>query len=374
MNLPEELYAAEDAAKPIWQTFPFLDPQLPFLRRQTIRLAILRGNERYPLDAFKFTLFPGKTDEEFHHLFFDAMSRGLSTVNDLLIQHLGYEDLVSFSLDFPPAVATFHLHRFIKDAFHLRQQSFTGKKDPLLGPTFQAYNMLRALELGFRVVTIDECPSIHTAMQCAPVVRSTLEQLLDFSSPQPSDKDGLSFSWDTVSGCRVYSTDDSPFRMRVKYLYDSSSCIIQPKYSSILVKMYTNGEFAEDIRDHLGAEFIVADDAERDAFLSFFKRNTQSMGTLERFKDSRKTKVGVFSSASYGVQKFILRVPVTLEGLETSSPYSLYKRVPCEIQVLTAADHLVRTQITDAQHAAYKRRQFLGVFPALFPKKFYAAL
>ena len=52
-------------------------------------------------------------------------------------------------------------------------------------------------------------------------------------------------------------------------------------------------------------------------------------------------------------------------------PGVFYERIPVEMQVLTLQDQRIRTQRREVAHQAYKRRQFLEIFPALFPRTLY---
>ena len=136
------------------------------------------------------------------------------------------------------------------------------------------------------------------------------------------------------------------------------------------MKIYKEMEQAEEIKDYLGAELIVEDDKERDALITFLRRETRPIGRFEKYKDTKKQTLGSASSADYGIVKFILRVPVAVQRT-LSIPGLFYERVPVEMQILTLQDHSIRTQNSKVTHKAYKKRQFIEIFPALFPRAIY---
>ena len=175
--------------------------------------------------------------------------------------------------------------------------------------------------------------------------------------------------WDTTFHIKVYSYDDIPMHTRVKYLDREA----RQRYGSILMKMYREGEYTEELRDYLGAEVIVETDEERDCLVKLLKKETSLIGHLEKFRDTSKKRHGSASSPDYGVQKFILRVPVPVVR-DIAQGQQFYERIPIEIQVLTIKDHNIRTHQTEVTHKAYKRRQFLEVFPTLFPRIIYEGI
>ncbi len=363
MQLAEELYVHEADAQSIWHKFPFIDPTMPFLGKNTTRLAVLARERNYPLNAFRFTLFPGRSDEEVNTLFCQAVQRGTAAVNALLQEHVPayFEDL---EVHLPPE--PFDLFSFVTDAqFNFER----GRKEFRNRVKREAYEACRLLELGYRTTTIDECPLVLNAVQYAPLVRKSLEDLLGFTNRTScNEKGGISSCWDTIPDIKVYSSKDIPMPFRVKYLGPDQS--YAPNYKSILMKIYKEREQAEEIKDYLGAELIVGNDAERDALITFLRKETRPVGTFERYKDTRKNRTGSASSADYGVIKFILRIPVPVQRA-IALPGIFYERVPVEIQLLTLQDHHIRTERPEVAHQAYKRRQFLEIFPALFPRNLY---
>jgi len=365
MSLLNDLYVHETDAEMIWKKFPLLDPKLPYLKKEYLRSAMLKGEQDFPLDAFRFTLFPERSDEEVNSLFYGCMQKGRNAINVLLEEHLDAEQAQFFKL--PELGGSFDLSCFIGEAFRNRENSFTGKKDPKADLTLQAYNSLRAVELGYRVGTIEECPLVLNAVQHFLMVKQRLEGLLAFTEER--EEENL-HSWETSFGVRVFSPDKIPMHTRVKSLGQDQA--YTPRYSSILMKIYKEREFAEEIKDYIGAEFIVRNNQEREAFVRGFRRKTRPIGQFERYKDLSRRRAGSVSSTDLTNIKFILRVPIEVQRvIHSSSLGSFYERVPVEIQVLTIQDHLLRTEQTQATHQAYKRRQFLEVFPALFPRRIY---
>lgn len=51
-----------------------------------------------------------------------------------------------------------------------------------------------------------------------------------------------------------------------------------------------------------------------------------------------------------------------------------FERVAVEWQIITAEDYRRKNSIPEAQHSEYRKRQFLKVFPALFPEQIYRPL
>ncbi|MDP3728948.1 MAG: hypothetical protein Q8R18_05875 [bacterium] len=365
MQLPKELYVHEADAKRIWEKFNLLDQRILFLQRNTTRMAMEFGEEDYPLRPFHFTLFPGSTNEEVNNRMAETMLRGRTAINTLLREHLDESQYDFFEL--PEIQDPFSFHAFIKDAYH--NYHSTIKRNASARARYEAYAAIRAMELGYRVGTIDECPLVLNAVQHFPSVKITLENIFGFSHKMPTEKEGMENSWDTNLGIKIYSYDDTAMHTRVKYLEKDG---YTPRYSSILMKIYKEGEFAEELKDYLGAELIVENDEERDCLVKFIKKETSLTGHLEKWKDTRKGKVGTASSKDYGVLKWILRVPVQVyRDIPQATKIAFYERVPIEIQVLTIKDHIIRTQQTETTHKAYKRRQFLEIFPALFPREIY---
>ncbi len=365
MYFQEDLYAHESNAPVIWKTFPFLDPTMPFLGKNTTRLAVLGREKSYPLNAFRFTLFPGKSDEEVNVLFYQSIQRGVAAINALLQDHIPdlFEDLEVHVPREP-----FDIFRFVGDAsfnFERGRQEATFRNRVKR----EAYEACRILEWGYRTTTIDECPLVLNAVQYAPLVRKSLEDLLGFTNKTSCEKKGaIRFSWETVPEIKVYASNDLSMPFRVKYLGADQRDI--PNYKSIFMKIYKEQEQAEEIKDYLGAELIVENDKERDALVTFFRKETRPIGFFESYKDTRKHKTGSASSAEYGVIKFTLRIPVPVQRT-FSMPGIFYERVPVELQILTLEDHRIRTERPEVAHQSYKRRQFLEIFPALFPRDLY---
>ncbi|MSR86079.1 hypothetical protein EXS74_01645 [Candidatus Woesearchaeota archaeon] len=365
MRLSEELYFHEEDAPPVWKAFPYLDPTMPFLRKTTTRLAVAGRERDYPLNAIRFTLFPGRTDEEVNTLFYQSAQRGVAAINALLKEHVPecFEDL-----EIRTPLEPFDIFQFVKDA-HFNFES--GRREATFRNRIkrEASEACRILELGYRTTTIDECPLVLNALQYAPVLRKSLEDLLGFTNKTTCNREGhISSCWDTVPEIKVYSSKDRAMPFRVKYLGPNQT--YAPNYKSILMKIYKEREAAEEIKDYLGAELIVEDDRERDALVNFLRRETRPIGYFERYKDTRKQKTGSASSGEYGIIKFILRIPVPIQRT-ISMPQIFYERVPVEMQILTLEDHKIRTERPEVTHQAYKRRQFLEIFPALFPRDIY---
>lgn len=362
MNPIETLYSAtENPMREAWKKFLFLDPSLQFLRRNTTKTAVRHGDRSFPLNSFRFTLFPDESNEGVNERFQQAANRGIQAINQLCREYLKPEDLDLFRI--PELLPPFDLSDAVHTAFKEREESFTGRSDPDPQKTLHAYNIMRALELGYRVGMIDACPYVLSSVRSFDEVKKRLAGLLGFQDKKPVELNGLMFEWDTQAGSSVYSYDDYPFHARLKYLDESGSD--KPKYSSILMKMFLQLEYPEEITDYIGAEFIVKDDDARDNLIGYFRKETRPLGIFERFRDATRKSLGEASSHQYGVKKFVLRVPVKHS--------EKYERVPVEVQILTQWDHQARMD-TEASHYEYKRRQFLRVFPILFPRQIYEPL
>ena len=142
------------------------------------------------------------------------------------------------------------------------------------------------------------------------------------------------------------------------------------KYSSLLVKMYLKQSFFDDIGDYTGIEFVVEDDISRRELVRLFKTDSKLTIKLEDFKDrSRKeSSHNPHSSQDFGNISFKVRaaVPVNYPGMD-----GRYERLPVEVQILTLEEDRIRRENVDVSHETYKRKQFLQVFPGLFPRTIY---
>ena len=142
------------------------------------------------------------------------------------------------------------------------------------------------------------------------------------------------------------------------------------------MKMFSQLEYPEEITDYIGTELIVEDETAKDILVEWIRDKTRPMGIFERFKDTKNgKKPDQASSSAFEVTKFIMRIPVKSQyGDAIVRSWPIYERTPVEIQILTRQDAINREDITEATHFEYKRRQFMNIFPALFPQQIYEPL
>jgi hypothetical protein len=121
----------------------------------------------------------------------------------------------------------------------------------------------------------------------------------------------------------------------------------------------------------------VADDADRSCLVGYFQKHASITGNLEAFKmykkgDNRKNKR---SSNGFGAVKFIIRPPARVDSFtKFNLGQKIYEKVPVEVQILTLQDDHERKNNPDATHEQYKKRQFLQLFPVIFPRQIYEPL
>ncbi len=379
MNLVDILYEKEDPKHNIlaWNKFPFLSPSFTYLKAQATLRALINNDRSYPIDAFKFDLFPDETDEEVTDNLRACMNRGIGAVNSLTERHLGGctddETLALLKLEEIPG--TFDLFSFIREAREVWERGTTGVRRVEPKVRVKAYASMSAMELGYRVGTIDASPDVQNSLIYFDQVVDRLKHLLGFTNPQAFTSEwdsGPSVRFDTRAEVTIYGKDsEEPIRSRLKYLDEG-----HPKYPSILMKIYRDLEYPSEIRDYMGVEFIVEDDAARDRLVSYFRNKTRATRTFEGFKDATKgKKLSGSSSRDFGVKKFVLRVPVKLDNpIEHASGRISYEMIPTEVQILTLDDAMRRDLIPEASHIDYKKRQYAQVFPVLFPRELYKPL
>ncbi|MBI5332270.1 MAG: hypothetical protein HZB65_01740 [Candidatus Aenigmarchaeota archaeon] len=171
----------------------------------------------------------------------------------------------------------------------------------------------------------------------------------------------LCTKWMTKAGVYVYSTKNAPFRWRVK------------EDNSILIKLYRNCVFPDNITDCFGSEIIVKDDEARDRIIAYVGKETRPPLLLEGLTSlKRKKTMCEESSSKYGVTKFILRIPILTKRIVGENTISEYVRGSTEIQIYTQTEVFAREMVSEATHEEFRKRQYLcKVFPVLFPKDIY---
>ncbi|MBI2148242.1 hypothetical protein HYU23_01035 [Candidatus Woesearchaeota archaeon] len=373
MKVLETLYFKEnhELTRRVWDTFIFLNPKLPFLKTGIIKKAIEEKDRTYPTKAFKFKLYPDETDDNFTRKFTLSMNHGIRAINSLITLYLNETLGGDFRLQ---EVQQRDLFDFLRAALENKNRA-TNKGGKIVNPELiaEAYSSMRAIDLGYRVCTVDQCSEVLNSLRYIDEIVKKLEGILGFKEGGvESYLEGIVSEWNTDSGVVVYSKEKTPMPKRLKYLALDNS----PKYSSILMKMYRKGLYPNQMRDYVGVEVIVRDNEERDRLIEYIRRNTSPTHVLEDYTDLSKGQGSSASGAGYGMKKFVLRVPVKMAyKIPIKIPRTLaYESVPVEFQVLTLEDHKQRIYISEASHFEYKRRQFMELFPVLFPKQIYASL
>ncbi len=374
MSSLEQLYAQGDLVqlKKTWDKFVFLNPGFSFLKRETTTRAILEDDRSFPLNAFQFALFPDESVDGAQERLHQCMNRGIRAVNELSRRYL--DSAVNEVVQLREIPSPFDPFEFVKAAREQWEKSFLKRSRVDPEGRARAYSYLQAIEFGYRVGMIDICPEVLNSLRYFETATSRLEKLIGFSNPQITSMEGYPIEWSTRVNILVHSSDGTaPLRKRVKYRAGTDSS--EPRYSSILMKMYAQLEFPHEINDYIGAEIITKDNAARDTLISFLRRNARPTGILERFKDSTVGKrPDKASSADFNVKKFLIRVPVRIDDVSGHQDGRAYQSVPIEVQVLTYEDARNRDAVPEISHVEYKRRQFLGVFPAWFPREIYEPL
>ena len=373
MSLIERLYAEQDERylEKVWNKFIFLSPNFSYLRMDFVKRSLSERDMRFPLAAFRFVLFSDESDIEVNENMRRCINRGIKAINILTNKYIEGSNIFKLEEISKPL----NLFEFINNAYENWERGTKGVRR--INPELRAlaYASTRALELGYRVGTIDASPEVQNSIINFDQNIDRLEQLIGFRNPEECESswpNGPTTKWNTNVSVKVYSKDKfKPMPARLKYLEDN-----HPKYSSILMKIYSGMEYPSEIRDYTGVEFVVEDDISRDELVNYFRRETSPGLTFEGFKDTTNgSKLTTTSSSNFGVKKFFLRVPGKLSlPLEHDAGKIVYGRNPVEIQILTLEDARKRDSIPEISHFEYKRRQFMKIFPALFPKKIYEQL
>lgn len=392
MSLIEELYSGqdEDKLRRIWEYFPFLDPSLAFLANDSVKMAIKDGDKEHLLRPIIFNLFPSSIEMDPVEAFRLSMNRGIDTLNSLCSRYLDHKVPGVFfaepifeplnDRDYPPKPKPLDLFELLKQAVENRERFAAGDTNPQL--LVEAYSTMRAIELGYRACVIDESAQVSNSLRYYEDVVKTLGTLIGFKDQRKTNVEGFTNEWETNAGVCVLSPNEKPMGSRLKYLTRDDPP--RTEYSSILIKTYSGLRSPEDIRDYTGVEIVVKDEEERQRLVSYIRDRTSLTGVLERYKDTTVSPLGDSSSSGFRVTKFILRLPfrigernVPFDKLRSYGKWNdergltLYQRVPVEVQIFTAEDYRRKEAIPEVSHREYRRRQFMDVFPALFPRQIY---
>ncbi len=375
MELVERLYAEQDTAhlQRAWNKLPFISPNFSYLRTPATRNFLSDDDRRYPVASFRFSLFPDESDDEVNYNTRLCMNRGIQAINSLSNKYLDDETRRIFDLE--EVSEPLDLFEFVKEAYEIWRNGTIAVRRVVPELRAKAYASMRALELGYRTATIDGAPEVQNSLTYFDQAIEKLERILNFKNPERFDSDclnGPTTEWMTAAEVKVYSKDETkPMPSRLKYLENGKI-----KHSSILMKIYSGLEYPSEIRDYIGTELVVENDSARNRLINYLGRETRPGGTFEGFKDTTQgVRLNSSSSNSFGVKKFFLRIPARLKHpIVHSTGTIMYEIVPVEMQILTLTDAKKRDDITEITHFEYKRKQFMRIFPILFPREIYSPL
>ncbi len=233
-----------------------------------------------------------------------------------------------------------------------------------------AYKKVQALELAYQVLMIDMDSDVQTSLAHYPALLSGFSTLLGLTEKEKTDRTDFPYAWQTSTAVSLYGTEEKPFRSRVKYLDEQGAV----KYSSILVKLLRKKMFVSSLNDNAGVELIVLQEEDRQNLVKYFREN-KVIPKLADFEQRLPgtSSTNTTSSPDFAYTKFSFRLPVPVQPIPNHPlGHNIHQRVPTEVQILTIEDHHRREQSETARHKEYKHRQFMDVFPALFPSKIFA--
>ncbi len=355
----------------IWNHRHFLHPNMRML-----------GNHERAITPIDFTakvrnrFFPLTTDiTKVEHEFVSAMNRGARTLNLLLTEHLHGQDaqLVGELMvgEFPEHTSLPHLIAEARGRYRALVESHTSdqrNKRPL-------YEVIRAIELGHQILVIDTEREVQSSLRHYEAVMEWFNDFLGIPPGVPHNVDDFDHTFATGIGVTIYG-HETPFKSRLKCLTPEGKI----KYASLLMKEYldfleSSSKKKNGTRDYTGIEIVVSTDRDVGLFVDGF-RSTSPTGTLEGFKQRPRTGTvsdNADSSSAFGLTKFIFRVPIMVDPIDGHPLGNLMcQRIPVELQILTLEDYHIRSTHPDARHESYKQRQFMRLFPALFPRDIYA--
>ena len=387
MSLIEKLYPKDDEyVNKIWEQFIFFDPRCQYLGHKFVREALEGKDRSFFVDQIRNSFFPGLADDEVQEEYRKAMNKGIGAINKLCEAHILHPEI--FKID--EVEAPLDLFDFIQSARYDWLVARNGKHKPDPKLLFLAYDRVRAVGLGQGITLLEESPEVINSLKhYVPVVKwfeknlrckqveDWFKERLGLEDQETVDLGDITKAWNTSADVKIYGSDTSPVKLRLK-IFDLDNREL--RYGSLLMKMYLKGAYPQEIKDHVGVEFIVQNEDDRSRLVNYFQKILKTSGRMEAFKRREKGKQkqdNKLSSEEFCATKFIIRPPVRLEQ-PLPEFYGLgehcYERVPIEVQILTLEDDRIRRENPDVRHEAYKRKQFLKLFPAIFPKKIYEPL
>jgi len=380
-GLVERLYRYEDVEleERLWARPPFLlfNPSCQFVRFKPV-VRTLRGEADFFFNDTRLNFFPDKSREEAMVARVYAMNKGIKALNDLCQTYL--PDIAG-DLIIPLIETPFDPIKFFKEAreayIQAREGTHRGKTTTERGRPIKqentsflikAYNAIRAWGLGHFVLLIDESPEAYHSVSHIPEITRWLDGVMGFRDPIETEE---GTAWQTNMGARVYGTKTQPFRFRAKIQNESGD----PRYCSLLMKMFLKEGFVEEVHDGFAVEFLVGSEEDENKILDYFRSNLKSTGMLEKYKRFREQGPPAFYRT-----KFIMRVPVRLpdqnlkpaegeqkeEGITLKAPLTRYVRPAVEIQI--------RNMNHPYEHGLYKQEQYAKVFPIWYPRFLYEPL
>ena len=370
----EEFYSQDlEYLKLIWDKHPFFDPSLFHIKRKDVVDSINEGlSSTYFIDQIRNSFIPHKDNAIVQKAFTDAMNRGIQAVNELLKEFLPHEDFMFLKLN--EIILPFNFSKFMKEARDDFIGSRSGKRPSTIDyeKLLKSYDKMRTFGLGYRILMIDESPEILNAIRHHQLILKWFEEQFEFKKQSKIYIEGLNYKWESAAGVDIYGINN-PIRSRLKILGDDGKV----SYGSILMKMFLKGQYPDKINDHIGVEFVVENEIERDKLVRFFRKEIRAMERLENYKEIKSGERSENESSAIGFDavKFIIRPPIlTQNSFNIQIENIKYERIPVEVQILTLQSHIQRKNNPEIEHKSYKERQFKRFFPALFPKEIYGPL
>ncbi|GEM_PF-5442631 len=355
-ELVTDLYKVQDSEylRKVWNKFSLLSPDMRYLNSSATKSAIEESRRRYPISALRNSLFPDQSVDQANESFREAINRGAAAFSGFMQQYT--DSSLQEHFYFPSIQYPLDLHDFILEAYRLMKKGAEKQDKKYL---LDAYKLIRAIDIGYRVVMIDDSFPVLYSEETFRQVTERLIDLLGIRNPENLDSERLSMKWDTYPGVFIYSSNENPFRSRIKSL------------GSMLLKMYNQLQFPDTITDCIGVEVIVENDEDRGKLLDYLRDETRFTQVFEKLKSNRDKKLDESSSSSFDVVKFVWRMPLLVKSNESNGYSRNYPRVPIEFQIYTRRGIEIRESSSDANHEEYKKRQFMKVFPVLFPQQIY---
>jgi len=405
MSIIGELYAEPTEEETqrlegIWNRHPFFHPDCRYLGFNPVERAIAAGNSRYFALQIKDNFLPGMDDLSVQENLRDAMNLGISSINEFGREYLGGEARTFCIPEVGPPLDLFKLMWRARESWIETREGRHGYWDPALMKS--AYEAVRAYGLGYRILQINESPEVLSSMRNFTLLRDWFKNQFGFRYPQVEHTGDFTYSFNTDADVRVFGTEGSPFRMRVKVLDESGNL----RYGSLLRKLIVKGQYPNEMRDHVGIEFVVRNNADRERLVSYLRKEFKAIDLLEGYKVGRADRLDNFGqtilrgssekkSGDLTMTSFILRPPIACPSvldhpLGGRIPPSLlyeaqgaegqqlgpvfFERVPVEVQIITLKADEYRRLNQASSRKERKRGQFIDLLKVIFPRDIYFPL